>query len=63
MDMGGISWVVITGVGVVILALVVAFAAARNRSSKEVIRKSEAATRDLYKEEDAAHRDDGNGSV
>jgi mannose/fructose/N-acetylgalactosamine-specific phosphotransferase system component IIC len=63
MDLGGVSWVTITVIGVAILAAAIAFAALRNRSSKEVVRKSEAATRDLYKEEDAAHRDDGNGTV
>lgn len=63
MDFGAISWVVITGLGVVVLSLAVAIAAMRNRSSKAVIRKSEAATRDLYKEEDAATKGEGDGVV
>ena len=63
MDLGGLSWVTLTVIGASILAVAIAFAALRNRSSKEVVRKSEAATRDLYKEEDAAHRDDGDASV
>ena len=61
MDLGAINWMTITVIGVALLAIVIAIAALRNRSSREVIEKSEAATRDLYKEEDRAHRDDSNG--
>ena len=61
MDLGGISWMIITVIGAALFAIVIAIAALRNRSSREVIEKSEAATRDLYKEEDQAHRNDGNG--
>ena len=61
MDFGAISWMTITVIGVALLAIVIAIAALRNRSSREVIDKSEAATRDLYKEEDRIHRNDGNG--
>ena len=61
MDFGALNWMTITVIGVALLAIVIAVAALRNRSSREVIEKSEAATRDLYKEEDRAHRDDGNG--
>ena len=61
MDLGALSWMSITVIGVALLAIVIAVAALRNRSSRQVIEKSEAATRDLYKEEDLAHRDDGNG--
>lgn len=60
-DFGAWNWVTITVVGVALLAIVIAIAALRNRASKEVIEKSEAATRDLYKEEDRIHRDDSNG--
>lgn len=60
-DFGAINWITITVVGVALLAVVIAIAALRNRSSRDVIEKSEAATRDLYKEEDRAHRDDSNG--
>lgn len=61
MDFSGLNWVTITVIGTVLLALVIAFAALRNRVSKETEAQSEAATRDLYKEEDRAHEDDGNG--
>ena len=61
MDLGGISWMTITVIGAALFAIVIAIAALRNRSSREVIEKSEAATRDLYREEDQAHRNDGNG--
>ena len=61
MDFSGLNWVTITVIGTVLLALVIAFAALRNRVSKETEARSEAATRDLYKEEDRAHEHDGNG--
>jgi len=61
MDFGALNWMTITVIGVALLAIVIAFAALRNRSSRQLIDKSEAATRDLYKEEDLAHRDDSNG--
>jgi mannose/fructose/N-acetylgalactosamine-specific phosphotransferase system component IIC len=61
MNFGAFNWMTITVIGVVLLAIVIAFAALRNRSSRQLIDKSEAATRDLYKEEDRIHRDDGNG--
>lgn len=61
MDFGAANWMTITVIGVALLAIVIAIAALRNRSSREVIEKSEAATRDLYKEEDRIHGDDGNG--
>jgi mannose/fructose/N-acetylgalactosamine-specific phosphotransferase system component IIC len=61
MDFGAFNWMTITGIGVALLAIVIAIAALRNRSSRDVIEKSEAATRELYKEEDAAHRNDSNG--
>jgi mannose/fructose/N-acetylgalactosamine-specific phosphotransferase system component IIC len=61
MDFGALNWMTITGIGVALLAIVIAVAALRNRSSKELVEKSEAATRDLYKEEDIAHQNDSNG--
>ena len=61
MDLSGISWIVVTGLGVVLLSLVVAIAAMKNRVSKRTAAESEAATRELYKEEDRAHADDSNG--
>ncbi len=60
MNFGALNWMTLTVIGVALLAIVIAIAALRNRSSKAVIEKSEAATRDLYKEEDRVHRDDGN---
>jgi hypothetical protein len=61
MDFGALNWMTMTVIGVALLAIVIAISALRNRSSREVIDKSEAATRDLYKEEDRVHRNDSNG--
>ncbi len=61
MDFGAINWMTMTVIGAALLAIVIAIAALRNRSSRETIEKSEAATRDLYQEEDRVHRNDGNG--
>lgn len=61
MDFGAINWMTLTVIGAALLAIVIAVAALRNRSSKELVEKSEAATRDLYREEDRAHQDDSNG--
>ncbi|HEY0116952.1 MAG TPA: hypothetical protein VGB54_14660 [Allosphingosinicella sp.] len=58
MDFGALNWMTLTVIGVALLAIVIAVAALRNRSSRDLVEKSEAATRDLYKEEDRAHRDD-----
>jgi hypothetical protein len=59
MDGGGINWSLITIVGPLLLALVVLWALLKNRkSSRSDIERTEQATRDLYKKEDAAHRDD-----
>ena len=59
MDGGGINWSLITIVGPLLLALVVLWALLKNRkSSRGEIERTEEATRDLYKKEDAAHRDD-----
>ena len=62
MDFSGFNWSLLTIVGPILLGGVILFAVLRNRVSKNTIDKSEAATRDLYKEEDAAHRNDGNGT-
>ena len=61
MDFAAINWMTMTVIGVALLAIVIAIAALRNRSSRETIEKSEAATHDLYQEEDRAHRNDSNG--
>ena len=58
MDFSGLNWGTITVIGTVLLALVIAFAAMRNRVSKETEARSEAATRELYEEEDRAHQDE-----
>lgn len=61
MDFAGLNWVTITVIGTALLAIAIAVAALRNRVSKETAAQSEAATRELYKEEDRAHIDDSNG--
>lgn len=58
MDFSGLSWVTITVIGAAALAIIIAIAAMRNRVSKETEERSQAATRELYKEEDRAHQDD-----
>jgi hypothetical protein len=59
MDAGGLSWALINIVGPLLLALVILYAVLRNRKSKpEEIERTEQATRELYREEDRAHRDD-----
>ena len=63
MEFGALNWFMITGVGVALLLITLAFAKMRNRSSREVIEKSEAATHDVYDEEDRIHRNDGNGRI
>ncbi|HEY0325116.1 MAG TPA: hypothetical protein VGC46_03955 [Allosphingosinicella sp.] len=58
MDFGGFSWTLLTIIGPLLLAVVIVIAVLRNRVSKDVADRSERATRDLYREEDRAHRDD-----
>ncbi len=55
MDLGGFNWSLITIVGASILAIVIAVAALRNRSSSEKIEESERATHRNYDEEERAH--------
>ena len=62
MDTGGLSWTMITIIGVILLAIVLLWAKFRNKSSQEEgLDQTEQATRRLYKEEDAARdpMDDG----
>ncbi|HEY0445956.1 MAG TPA: hypothetical protein VGD19_05835 [Allosphingosinicella sp.] len=60
MDLGGLNWGIMTIVGPLLLAVVLAWAMLRNRKSRpEEIERTERATRELYKEEDAAHRGEG----
>ena len=55
MNFGGFSWSLITIVGAIVLAAVIALAMLRNRSSKSEIERSEEATRRNYAEEERAH--------
>lgn len=64
MDFGGLNWSVLTIVGPLLLAAVIIVAILRNRVSKDVADRSEAGTRELYREEDRLHRnDDDEGRV
>jgi len=58
MDLGGGSWGIINILGPLLLVIVIAWAALRNRTSKAKRDETERATRDLYREEDIAHRND-----
>jgi hypothetical protein len=62
MDSGGGSWGIITILGPLALALVLLWALLRNRKSKpRDLDRTEQATRELYKEEDAHLHDGTNG--
>ncbi len=56
MDFGGLNWSMLTIIGAAVLAVVIAFAAPRNRSSRERIRESEEATHRVYDAEEAERR-------
>ena len=57
MDSGGFNWGLITIVGPLLLLLVLAWVLIRNRKTSQAdVDRTEQATRDLYREEDAAHR-------
>ena len=57
MDFGAFSWSLLTILGPLLIVAVVLFAVLKNHKSKRSeIDRTEAATRDLYKEEDAAHQ-------
>jgi hypothetical protein len=56
MDSGGFDWMLVTIVGALLLAAAIAFAALRNRSEPQQVKKSEEATRRVYEEEDRAHK-------
>ncbi len=59
MDLGGFSWGIQTIVGGFLLFAVLLWAMLRNRKSSQAdVDRTEQATRDLYREEDAAHKDD-----
>jgi len=55
MDLAGFSWTLITIVGAIVLALAIAYAALRNKAERKPD-NTEAATREVYEEEDRAHR-------
>jgi len=64
MDLGGASWGIITIVGPLLLAAVILWALLRNRKVRpDEIDRTERATHDLYKEEDAAHRGESDERV
>jgi hypothetical protein len=55
MDSGGALWAVMNIIGPLLLVVVLAWALMRNRKSKQAdIDRTERATRDLYREEEAA---------
>ena len=56
MDFAGFNWSLMTIGGPIGLAVDIAWAALRNRSSRLEIARSEEATRRNYEEEDRAHR-------
>ena len=58
MDSGGFNWSILTILGPLLIVIVLAWAMLRNRKERGGVDRTEASTRDLYREEDAAHRDD-----
>jgi hypothetical protein len=56
MDFGGFNWVLMTIVGVLILAAVMFWARASNKKAGVEDRDTDAATRRVYEEEDREHR-------
>lgn len=56
MDAGGGSWGIITIVAPLLLLAVLAWAVLRNRKSRVSEDRTGQATRELYEEEDRAHR-------
>jgi hypothetical protein len=57
MDFGAFNWSLLTILGPILIVVVVLWAILRNRKSTRAdIDRTEAATRDLYQEEDAAHQ-------
>ena len=61
MDAGGFNWTLLTVVGAAVLIVVIAIAMMLNRTSRQKRDLSERATRELYREEERAHRDEGDG--
>jgi len=57
MDLGGGSWAILNILGPLLLGAAILWALLRNRkSTPEERERTEQATRDLYREEDAIHR-------
>lgn len=57
MDLGAFNWSLLTILGPILIFVVVLWAVLRNHKSKRAdIERTEAATHELYQEEDAAHR-------
>lgn len=56
MDGSGMGWSLMTIVGPIILAVVLIWAMMRNRTSKAELDRTERATRDLYRDQDAADK-------
>ena len=52
-------WGIVVVVGPILLALAIAWAALNNRQSRKAERRTEDATRDLYRAEDAQNKDGG----
>ena len=55
MDAAGVNWTLITIVGAAVLAIVIAWAALRNRGTGRTGADTEAATRRVYEEEEREH--------
>ncbi|MFS0738301.1 hypothetical protein ABC347_14750 [Sphingomonas sp. 1P06PA] len=56
MDSGGMGWSLITIIGPIVLAVVLIWAIFRNRTSKAELDRTEQATRELYREQDAVDK-------
>ncbi len=64
MDMGGINWLIIDVVAVVVLGTVILWVVLRTRSKgkKSSPERTERATRELYEEEERRHREGTDGN-
>ena len=61
MDSGGFNWTLLNIVGPIVLLAVIAWALLRNRRSRRVDERSEAATRRVYEQEEREHRGESDG--
>ena len=55
MNLAGLNWMLVAVIGVIILAVVIAWAMMRNRAPDPQVERSEEATRRLYEEEEREH--------